>query len=158
VLSDHGWHLALLFLLNFRSDLVNYVLCGYGERCHGRRNTASLARQHVASSTRKTSVERSRLRSARRQGLDGIVGQVSRSFDTWVIGGLQGARALAPEALATRVRDLGANVEAVAADVVAGCLSAEALAQAGDRIVVFGSFLTVGPALGWLYTSRPWSA
>jgi folylpolyglutamate synthase/dihydropteroate synthase len=50
------------------------------------------------------------------------------------------------------------NVEAVAADVVAGCLSAEALAQAGDRIVVFGSFLTVGPALGWLYTSRPWSA
>ena len=26
----------------------------------------------------------------------------------------------------------------------------QALAQAGDRIVVFGSFLTVGPALGWL--------
>ena len=58
----------------------------------------------------------------------------------------------------TRVRNLGANVEAVAADVVAGCLAAEALAQAGDRIVVFGSFLTVGPALGRLYTSRPWSA
>ena len=90
--------------------------------------------------------------------IDGIVGQVSRSFDSWVIVGLQGARALAPDALAARARNLGVNVEAVAADVVAGCLAAEALAHAGDRIVVFGSFLTVGPALGWLYTSRPWSA
>ena len=90
--------------------------------------------------------------------IEGIVGEVRDSFDTWVIVGLQGARALASDALATRVRNLGAHVEAVAADVVAGCLAAEALAQAGDRIVVFGSFLTVGPALGWLYTSRPWSA
>ena len=90
--------------------------------------------------------------------IEGIVGALRDSFDRWVIVGLQGARALAPEALTTRVRNLGAHVEAVAADVVAGCRAAEALARAGDRIVVFGSFLTVGPALGWLYTSRPWSA
>ncbi len=90
--------------------------------------------------------------------VEGIVGELRSSFDAWVIVGLQGARALAPEALAARVRNVGVNVEAVAADVVAGCLAAEALAQAGDRIVVFGSFLTVGPALGWLYTSRPWNA
>ena len=90
--------------------------------------------------------------------IEGIVSEVRGSFDSWVIVGLQGARALAPEALATRARNLGAQVEAVAADVVAGCQVAEALAHAGDRIVVFGSFLTVGPALGWLYTSRPWSA
>ena len=77
--------------------------------------------------------------------VEGIVGELRSSFDAWVIVGLQGARALAPEALAARVRNVGANVEAVAADVVAGCLAAEALAQAGDRIVVFGSFLTVGP-------------
>ncbi len=62
----------------------------------------------------------------------------------------QGRTPLAPEALAARVRNVGANVEAVAADVAAGCLAAEALAHAGDRIVVFGSFLTVGPALGRL--------
>ena len=90
--------------------------------------------------------------------VEGIVGELRNSFDTWVIVGLQGARSLPPEALAERVRKVGANVEALAADVVAGCLAAEALAQAGDRIVVFGSFLTVGPALGWLYTSRPWNA
>jgi dihydrofolate synthase/folylpolyglutamate synthase len=82
--------------------------------------------------------------------VEGIVGELRSSFDAWVIVGLQGARALAPEALAARVRNVGANVEAVATDVAAGCLAAEALAQAGDRIVVFGSFLTVGPALGRL--------
>lgn len=82
--------------------------------------------------------------------VEGIVGELRSSFDAWVIVGLQGARALAPEALAARVRNVGAHVEAIAADVVAGCLAAEALAQAGDRIVVFGSFLAVGPALGRL--------
>ena len=90
--------------------------------------------------------------------VEGIVNELRQSFDIWIVVGLQGARAVAPDALAARVGDLGANVEAVAADVVAGCQAAEALARAGDRIVVFGSFLTVGPALGWLYTSRPWSA
>ncbi len=82
--------------------------------------------------------------------VEGIVGALRNSFDAWVIVGLQGARALPPEALAERVRKVGVRVEAVAADVAAGCLVAEALAQAGDRIVVFGSFLTVGPALGRL--------
>lgn len=79
--------------------------------------------------------------------VEGIVGELRHSFDAWVIVGLQGARALPPDALAARVRSAGANVEAVAADVVAGCVAAEALAKEGDRIVVFGSFLTVGPAL-----------
>jgi dihydrofolate synthase / folylpolyglutamate synthase len=82
--------------------------------------------------------------------VEGIVGELRNSFDAWIVVGLQGARALAPDVLATRVRNLGANVEAVAADVAAGCRAAEALARAGDRIVVFGSFLTVGPALSRL--------
>ena len=90
--------------------------------------------------------------------VEGIASELRTSFDRWIIVGLQGARALPPDELAGRVRNVGANVEAVATDVVAGCQAAEALAQPGDRIVVFGSFLTVGPALGWLYTSRPWSA
>jgi dihydrofolate synthase/folylpolyglutamate synthase len=82
--------------------------------------------------------------------VEGIVGVLRSTVDAGVIVGVQGARALAPEALAARVRNVGAHVEAIAADVVAGCLAAEALAQAGDRIVVFGSFLAVGPALGRL--------
>jgi dihydrofolate synthase/folylpolyglutamate synthase len=35
-------------------------------------------------------------------------------------------------------------------DVPAACAAAFAAAGAGDRIVVFGSFHTVGPALDWL--------
>jgi dihydrofolate synthase/folylpolyglutamate synthase len=82
--------------------------------------------------------------------IEGIVGELRNAFDVWVVVGLQGPRALPPDVLADRVRKLGVRVEAVAADVVAGCLAAEALARAGDRIVVFGSFLTVGPALALL--------
>jgi dihydrofolate synthase / folylpolyglutamate synthase len=82
--------------------------------------------------------------------IEGIVGELRNAFDLWVVVGLQGPRALTPEALAERVRKAGVRVEAVTADVVAGCLAAQALAGAGDRIVVFGSFLTVGPALALL--------
>jgi dihydrofolate synthase / folylpolyglutamate synthase len=82
--------------------------------------------------------------------IEGIVSELRDAFDVWVVVGLQGPRALAPDALAERVRKVGVRVEAVAADVVAGCQAAQALAGAGDRIVVFGSFLTVGPALAML--------
>jgi dihydrofolate synthase / folylpolyglutamate synthase len=82
--------------------------------------------------------------------VEGIAGELHSSFDSWVIVGLSGARALTAEALAARVQRIGANVVAVAADVVSGCRTAAATVAPGDRIVVFGSFLTVGPALAWL--------
>jgi dihydrofolate synthase/folylpolyglutamate synthase len=82
--------------------------------------------------------------------IEGIVRELRDTFDVWVVVGLQGPRALTPETLAARVREVGVCVESIAADVVAGCRTAEALADAGDRIVVFGSFLTVGPALAML--------
>jgi hypothetical protein len=39
---------------------------------------------------------------------------------------------------------------AQAESVVAGLAQARAECACGDRVLVFGSFLTVGPALGWL--------
>jgi dihydrofolate synthase/folylpolyglutamate synthase len=86
--------------------------------------------------------------------IEGIVSELRNSFDRWIVVGLHGARALAPDALAARLQGVGVEVEAVAPDVAAGCTAAEALAQRGDRIVVFGSFLTVGPALALLATRR----
>jgi dihydrofolate synthase/folylpolyglutamate synthase len=71
-----------------------------------------------------------------------------------VVVGLHGSRALTPEALAARVQAVGVKVDAVAPDVVAGCGAAEARAQAGDRVVVFGSFLTVAGALAMLASRR----
>lgn len=69
------------------------------------------------------------------------------SFDAWVAVGLDSPRALTADALAERLTGAGLKVAAKAADVTAGCRTARAMAKPGDRIVVFGSFLTVGPAL-----------
>jgi dihydrofolate synthase/folylpolyglutamate synthase len=82
--------------------------------------------------------------------IDGIAALLRESFDEWLVAGLEGARAVAPEELAARLRQCGANVVATAASVEAACVLAEQRGRAGDRIVVFGSFLTVGPALDWL--------
>lgn len=82
--------------------------------------------------------------------IESIAGALQDAFDAWVVVGLQSARAVAVDALAQRLAKMNANVAATAADVSAGCEVAQKMARAGDRIVVFGSFLTVGPALEWL--------
>jgi len=80
----------------------------------------------------------------------GVVAAVRGEIDTWVIAGVQGPRALAPAKLASIVEQHGGQVATVVADVVAACVHARSLAKKGDRVVVFGSFYTVGPALDWL--------
>lgn len=82
--------------------------------------------------------------------IDGVATALRGLFDAWIIVGLQSARAVPVDALAERLAKMGASVTTTAADVVAGCEKAQIRARAGDRIVVFGSFLTVGPALEWL--------
>jgi dihydrofolate synthase/folylpolyglutamate synthase len=72
--------------------------------------------------------------------LAGLAGQ-------WIAVGLAGPRALPAAELARRIAAGGAASVAVAEDVAAGCRQARALAAPADRILVFGSFLTVGPAL-----------
>jgi dihydrofolate synthase/folylpolyglutamate synthase len=83
--------------------------------------------------------------------IDGIASALRGSFDTWIIAGLESARAVPVDALAQRLAKVGATVATTAADVATGCEIAQQMARAGDRIVVFGSFLTVGPALEWLH-------
>ena len=70
-------------------------------------------------------------------------------IDGWVLVGLPGERGGDPEALRRRLPEARRSL-ALAPDVEHGCGAALALAQRGDRIVVLGSFLTVGPALDWL--------
>jgi dihydrofolate synthase/folylpolyglutamate synthase len=70
-------------------------------------------------------------------------------IDGWVLVGLPGERGGDPEALRRRLPEAYRSL-ALAPDVEHGCGAALALAQRGDRIVVLGSFLTVGPALDWL--------
>ncbi|MDY6946390.1 MAG: bifunctional tetrahydrofolate synthase/dihydrofolate synthase [Pseudomonadota bacterium] len=82
--------------------------------------------------------------------IEGIASALRGAFDCWIIVGLQSARAVPVNELAQRLAKVNAAVVATATDVAAGCQIARQMARAGDRIVVFGSFLTVGPALEWL--------
>jgi dihydrofolate synthase/folylpolyglutamate synthase len=79
----------------------------------------------------------------------GITAALSTDIDEWVLVTLDGPRAVSTSDLAQQLPD-GARVLAHAPDVAAGCKVARDAARSGDRILVFGSFLTVGPALEFL--------
>jgi dihydrofolate synthase/folylpolyglutamate synthase len=85
--------------------------------------------------------------------IEGVVAALRGSFDAWIVVALDSARAVPVDELAQRLTRAGANIVATAADVAAGCRVAQERAHDGDRIVAFGSFLTVGPALEWLQAS-----
>jgi dihydrofolate synthase / folylpolyglutamate synthase len=79
----------------------------------------------------------------------GITAMLSADVDTWIPVALTGPRALSRDELARRLPE-GAAVDSHTGGVASACRRARELAQPGDRIVVFGSFLTVGPALEFL--------
>ena len=77
---------------------------------------------------------------------DAVAAQLDALIDHWLLCALPGPRALAPEQLRQRMGVLRGECE-LAGDVAAAVARASVLAREGDRIVVCGSFLTVGPAL-----------
>ena len=84
--------------------------------------------------------------------IESIATTLRNSFDAWIIVGLASARAVPVDGLALRLANTGARIANTAGTVAEGCELAQSMANAGDRVVVFGSFLTVGPALEWLQT------
>jgi dihydrofolate synthase/folylpolyglutamate synthase len=82
--------------------------------------------------------------------IDAIVRILAGHVDQWIAVGLEGARALPCAELARRIAAAGAARVTAADSVAAGLHAARASAAPGDRVLVFGSFLTVGPALGFL--------
>ena len=79
----------------------------------------------------------------------GILAVLAPAIDSWVLVALEGPRAVPASDIAARL-PAGATIVAQEADVAGACRAARAAARPGDRIVVFGSFLTVGPALDFL--------
>ncbi len=80
----------------------------------------------------------------------GVAAELGSRIDEWWMATTSGARGTDGAALAARMAPhLQAPVH-IAADIEAGCAAALAAARGGDRIVVFGSFHTVAPALDWL--------
>ena len=71
------------------------------------------------------------------------------AVDRWFLCGLAGPRGVGPQVLAQRLAGVTREAQ-LAATVLEACEAAAAEARPGDRVVVFGSFHTVGPALQWL--------
>jgi dihydrofolate synthase/folylpolyglutamate synthase len=82
----------------------------------------------------------------------GITAVLGAQIDAWIIVTLEGPRAVAPVELEHHL-PARAVVLAYAADVARGCRMAREAARPGERVLVFGSFLTVGPALAIVH---PW--
>lgn len=84
--------------------------------------------------------------------LDGIIAAMNSHIDMWLPVGLPGARAMPVNQLAERLHVAGMHILPAVQEPHAALVQASALAVEGrfERILVFGSFLTVGPALDWL--------
>jgi dihydrofolate synthase/folylpolyglutamate synthase len=81
--------------------------------------------------------------------IEAIGAALADSIDAWVLCSLEGPRATDAHELRRRLPAACRSL-ALAADVPGGCSIARAAARPEDRIVVLGSFHTVGPALEWL--------
>ena len=76
----------------------------------------------------------------------GVLGVLRDRVDAWFAAATDGTRAIDDLELARRAATAG--IQMTPAGIVAEAMDAAAAqAQAGDRVVVFGSFHTVGPAL-----------
>ena len=80
----------------------------------------------------------------------GVVAELRDCVDAWWCVPTDGERGRSGASLAQTIGGAVAAPVAVAQSTGAGCAAASACASPEDRIVVFGSFHTVGPALDWL--------
>ena len=79
--------------------------------------------------------------------IDGIIAAMSGAVQQWIAVGLEGPRSLPVADLAARIQARTAAPVSSAAGVAAGCELAARACGRDDRVLVFGSFHTVGPAL-----------
>ena len=80
----------------------------------------------------------------------GAIGRVMAGLaDEWIAVSLPGARGASARELASRLAPV-ISVTALADSVASGLALARAHARPSDRVLVFGSFLTVAAALEWL--------
>ena len=78
-----------------------------------------------------------------------IAAALESLVDDWILCSLPGTRGSSASDLAQRL-GLPAGQVTLANSVEEGCEAARAATVPGDRVIVFGSVYTVGPALQWL--------
>jgi dihydrofolate synthase/folylpolyglutamate synthase len=82
----------------------------------------------------------------RDKDLGGVIGPFAPQAAAWFVTQASADRGASGEELKDLLTRLGAAQVKVAASVAAACAEARAAAQPGDRVLVFGSFHTVGAA------------
>jgi dihydrofolate synthase/folylpolyglutamate synthase len=87
----------------------------------------------------------------------GVVGPLLPEVDTWIATSLAGTRGATAAELKQRCGESARHWHEVTS-VAEACELASRLASPADRIVVFGSFHAVGPAIEWLARRRGSSA
>src|SRR6185369_1957724 len=83
------------------------------------------------------------------KAIRGITQALAQDVDECILATLHGPRAVTTERIAEQM-PANASVLARTADVAEACRVARDRARPQDRVLVFGSFLTVGPALEFL--------
>lgn len=107
---------------------------------------ANLGAQFVAGRTHAV------LGMLRDKDVAGVVRAVADRVDVWHLAGLDDPRGLDTRALADRVRTALPGVQPLLYPDLPGALAAAAAAAGeADRVLVLGSFHTVGSALDWLH-------
>jgi dihydrofolate synthase / folylpolyglutamate synthase len=79
--------------------------------------------------------------------IDAVITALKNRVTHWIPCGLQGRRAASTNSLATMIKAQGLDVVSACDDVDSGLRLAQESANLDDRILIFGSFLTVAAAL-----------
>lgn len=75
-----------------------------------------------------------------------LVEPFSAEVERWFVAPVDSERSATPEALRDLLHSLGAGSVEIHRDIATATLAARSCAGVGDRVLVFGSFYTVGPA------------
>jgi dihydrofolate synthase/folylpolyglutamate synthase len=81
--------------------------------------------------------------------IEGIAVALRARIDGWIVGGLRGERAIPAQGVAQRLAASGAYILDTAPSIAQACEVAHRLAAPPDRVIGFGSFLTVAEVLDW---------
>ena len=86
----------------------------------------------------------------RDKDLASLLGQFTAEVEQWFVAPVDSERSATLESLRDVLHSLGARGTEAHGEIAAACLAARACVQPGDRVLVFGSFYTVGPAMAAL--------
>lgn len=87
--------------------------------------------------------------------LVGVLGPIAESVDAWLVTSAESERASDPRVLTAALEKLGCTDIREVVDIASACDLAARETGAGDRVVTFGSFQIVGPAMAALELYSP---